>query len=224
VVGEPGSVDDQLVSLRNTPLLAWNSAEDELVNIKTSEDAVAANTAAGIRFEEDKFLTADHLTLAANDEYTPGAEFLGSHRVDRNPFHVTYVVDPREDNAAATTVGDHAYWLSGLRTRKDGNGTVDAVSAAFGMGDAPVLTMQYGVSALTGGEIPAMAYASRSQQWGPFPKTAASDALRLTVTNLRSITVDVARAGLTCGAKLDVKTDGPLDVVLAGCGTTRHFG
>src|SRR5205823_4310075 len=69
VVGAPGSVDDQLASMRNTPLLAWNSTEDELVNLQTSEAAVAANTAAGIRFEEDKFLTADHLTLAGNDEY-----------------------------------------------------------------------------------------------------------------------------------------------------------
>jgi predicted peptidase len=29
VVGIPGSVDDQLASLRNTPLLAWNSGADE---------------------------------------------------------------------------------------------------------------------------------------------------------------------------------------------------
>jgi pimeloyl-ACP methyl ester carboxylesterase len=224
VVGEPGSVDDQLPSLRNTPLLAWNAAADELVNIKTSEDAVAANKAAGIRFEEDKFLTADHLTLAANDEYTPGAEFLGSHRVDRNPFHVTYVVDPREDNAAATTVGDHAYWLSGLQTRKDGTGTVDAVSRAFGVTDPTVTSFGYGGGALTGGEIPAMAYVSRSQTWGPFGKAAKADALALTVSNLKTVTVDVARAGLSCGATLEVKTDGPLDVVLAGCGRTRHFG
>jgi hypothetical protein len=224
VVGEPGSVKDQLVSLRNTPLLAWNSTEDELVNINTSENAVKANTAAGIRFEEDKFLTADHLTLAANDEYGPGADFLGSYRVDRNPYHVTFVVDPTEDNATATTVADHAYWLSGLRTRKAGNGTVDAVSGAFGVTDAKVLPMEYGAGLLKGGEIPAMAYASRSQQWGPFGKAAKADALTLKVTNLRTVTVDVARAGLSCGAKLDVKTDGPLQVVLAGCDRTLRFG
>ncbi|MCU1674236.1 MAG: putative penicillin acylase [Frankiales bacterium] len=223
VVGEPGSVDDQLVSLRNTPLLAWNSAEDELVNINTSEQAVNDNTAAGIRFEEDKFVTADHLTLAANDEYGPGAAFLGTGKVDRNPYHVTYVVDPREDNAVATAVADHAYWLSGLKTRKAGNGTVDAVSAAFGTTDAPVLGVQPGAGVLTGGEIPAMAYVSRSQQWGPFGKAPKADALRLTVTNLENVTVDVARAGLTCGAKVTVKSDGPVDVVLAGCGKTLHL-
>jgi hypothetical protein len=224
VVGEPGSVNDQLISLRNTPLLAWNSTEDELVNINTSEKAVAANTAAGIRFEEDKFLTADHLTLAANDEYGPGAAFLGAERVDRNPFHVSFVVDPREDNANATAVADHAYWLSDLRTRKAGNGTVEAVSAAFGLGDAAVQPVKTGGGVLTGGEIPAMAFVSRAQTWGPQPKTAARDALALTLTNVRSVTVDTARARLTCGAQLTVKTDGPVEITLGGCGKTRHFG
>jgi hypothetical protein len=223
VVGEPGSVDDQLVSLRNTPLLAWNAAEDELVNINTSENAVKDNTAAGIRFEEDKFLTADHLTLAANDEFGPGAAWLGSERVDRNPYHVTFVVDTTEDNAKATTVADHAYWLSALRVRKAGLGTVDAVSGAFGLKDAPVLNMLYGASVLTGGEIPAMPFVSRSQQWGPFGKAPKADALQLTVTNLRSLTIDVARAGLTCAAKLTVKTDGPVAVTLGGCGRTLSF-
>jgi pimeloyl-ACP methyl ester carboxylesterase len=224
VVGEPGSVDDQLVSLRNTPLLAWNSTEDELVNINTSENAVKANTAAGIRFEEDKFLTADHLTLAANDEYGPGAAWLGTQRVDRNPYHVTFVVDPTEDNVKATTVADHAYWLSSLRPRKTGDGIVDAVSGAFGVTDAKVQPVQTGAGVLTGGEIPAMAYVSRSQQWGPFGHAPAADSLRLTLTNLQSMTVDMARAGLTCGAQLIVKTDGPVTVTLAGCGKTVRFG
>jgi len=225
VVGAPASVDDQLKSLRNTPLLAWNSTEDELVNLQTSENAVAANTAAGIRFEEDKFLTADHLTLAANDEYGPGVAFLGTSRVDRNPFHVTYVVDPREDNAVATAVADHAYWLSGMTVRKAGStGTVDAISAAFGLTDAKVLPVAYGAGALTGGEIPAMAYVSRSQQWGPLGHAAKADALHLKATNLRTVTIDLARAGLSCGAHLDITSDGPLDVILGGCGRTLHVG
>jgi hypothetical protein len=224
VVGEPGSVDDQLVSLRNTPLLAWNAAGDELVNINTSEQAVKDNTAAGIRFEEDKFLTADHLTLAANDEYGPGAAWLGTQRVDRNPYHVTFVVDPTEDNVKATTVADHAYWVSGLRTRKAGLGSVDAVSGAFGVTDAKVLPVQNGAGALVGGEIPALAFVSRSQQWGTFGKAAPADALQLAVTNLRSVVVDVARARLSCAAKLSVKTDGPVTVTLAGCGKTLRFG
>jgi hypothetical protein len=218
VVGEPGSVDDQLVSLRNTPLLCWNSAGDELVNINTSEQAVKDNTAAGIRFEEDKFLTADHLTLAANDEYGPGVAFLGNARVDRNPYHVTFVLDPTEDNAKATTVANHAYWLSGLRPAKTGTATVDAVSNAFGIADPKVLPLTTAPGVLTGGEIPAMAYIARSQQWGPFGKAAPTNSLKLNVKNLRSLTIQLDRARLTAARTLtlDVTADAASTLVLTG--------
>jgi hypothetical protein len=137
---------------------------------------------------------------------------------------VTSVVPPVDHNALATAVADHAYWTSGLKTRKGGTGTIDAVSGAFGTTDAKVLPLAYGAGVLTGGEIPAMAYVSRAQKWGPFGKAPKADALTLTLTNLRTATIDMARAGLTCGAKLSVKTDGPVDVTLGGCGKTLHFG
>src|SRR5437764_13551737 len=76
VVGAPGSVADQLASLRNTPLLLWNATADELVPLTTSEPAFKADTAAGLRVIEWLFLTADHLTLATNDEYGPRADWL----------------------------------------------------------------------------------------------------------------------------------------------------
>ena len=37
---------------------------------------------------------AEHLTHQNVDEYQPGADFLGTARVDPNPHHVTYVVNP----------------------------------------------------------------------------------------------------------------------------------
>ena len=223
VVGAPGSVEDQLVSLRNTPLLLWNSTEDELVNINTSEQAVKDDTAAGIRFTEDLFLTADHLTLAANDQFAPGAAWLGTARVDRDPAHVTFVVDPTEDSRAAGMVSDHAYWLSGLSPRGKGDATVDVLSKAFGQGVPAVQPVQQGGGALTGGEIPAMVYVERSQSWGPTPRAASRNQLVITARNLRSLTIDVARARVTCGVRLAVHTDGPLTVRLAGCGRTVSF-
>jgi hypothetical protein len=223
VVGAPGSVDDQLVSLRNTPLLLWNSTEDELVNISTSEQAVKDDTAAGIRFIEDLFLTADHLTLAANDSYEPGAQWLGTARVDRDPAHVTFVVDPTEDSAAAGMVSNHAYWLSGLTPRGKGDATVDVLSKAFGQGVPAVQPVQQSGGALTGGEIPAMVYVERSQSWGPTPKAARRNQLVITAKNLRSLTIDIARARVTCGVKLVVHTDGPLTIRLPACGRTVTF-
>jgi hypothetical protein len=223
VVGAPGTVDDQLVSLRNTPLLLWNSTEDELVNITTSEQAVADDTAAGIRFAENLFLTADHLTLAANDEYQPGADWLGTARVDRDPAHITFVVDPTEDSVAAGMTSNHAYWLSGLRPRGKGDATIDVLSKAFGTGVPKVLPVQQGGGVLTGGEIPAMVYVQRSQSWGPTPKAARRNVLVVTAKNLRVMTIDVRRARVSCGVSLRVHTDGPLTITLPGCHRTVRF-
>lgn len=189
--------------------------------MQTSEDAVAADTAAGLRFEEDLFVTADHLTLAANDEFTPGADFLGTQTVDLNPARVSYVVDATEDSSEV--VADHAYWISGLRPRHKGNAIVDVLSKAFGRGIAPVDPVEQGAGALTGGEIPALAYVSRSQSWGEAPKKPADDVLTIDGKNLAAMTIDVERARVTCDVTLDVHTDGPLAVTLAGCGKTLSF-
>jgi len=223
VVGAPGSVDDQLISLRNTPLLLWNATGDELVNIQTSEQAVSADTAAGIRFEEDLFLTADHITLAANDEFQPGVDWLGTSRVNRDPARISYVVDPSEDNAAARAIADHAYWISGLQARGRGIGTVDVLSAAFGQGIPSVLPIEPGAGALTGGELPALAYLSRSQAWGPTPRISRLDELIIDAHNLASLTIDPRRAHVSCDATLKVTTDGPLAIRFVGCSRVASF-
>ena len=217
VVGAPGSVDDQLISLRNTPLLAWNAAEDELVNIQTSEEAVAANYAAGVRFEEDLFLTADHLTLAANDEYGPGAAFLGRHLIDLDPAAVSYVVDPSEDSLLGRVVADHAYWLSGLATRGKGIATVDVRPPA--RNGLQVSALKEGAGALTGGEIPALVYRSRTSSGVPTARQRSNE-LVVTARNLATMVIDVRRAGVTCDVKLVVDTDGPLTIRLPGCDRT----
>lgn len=220
VVGSPGSVADQLASLRHTPLLVWNAAGDELVNLRTAEDAHAGLVAAGIRHTYDLFLTADHLTLAGNDEYGPGADYLGEHRVDRDPARVTYVLDPREDNPDAGVVADHAYWLSGLELRDADaapTGTIDVRSLASGEGEAEVLPVAQGAGVLTGGNLPALSFATRELAWTDAPSEPAADRLVVEATNIARVVVDVARAGVSCDVALEVTTDGPLDIVLAGC-------
>jgi hypothetical protein len=226
VVGIPGASDPQVPALRNTPLLAWNDSGDELVPINESEAAEAHLAAAGLRFSEWLFPTADHLTLATNDEYGPGADFLGTYRVDRSPPHVTYVVYPAQDSAAADTVGDHAYWLSGISLRSAQaapTGTIDVRSEGFGVGDPPVLGVQPGGGALTGGYHGPTPYVSRSQDWGPAPPAPVRDVLDITATNVSAVTVDPTRARVDCAAQLNVHSDGPLLVTLDGCGRAVAF-
>jgi len=222
VVGIPGSAMDQLASLRHTPVMTWNALADELVNVVDAEEAAAALAQNGLRFEYRQF-PADHLSLATNDAYGPGADFLGEHRVDRNPAHVTYVVDPSEDSAPAQAVADHAYWLSRLRTRGDGTGRIDAVSQAFGTGDPEPSGVQPGAGVLEGGSRGPLPYVSRSQTWGEAPRTEVADRLVVDAANVATATVDARRARLSCAPEIVLTSDGPLDLTIA-CAPARRVG
>ena len=215
-VGAPGSVADQLASLRNTPIMTWNAAADELVNIQTSERMVTDMTNAGIRFVHDLFPTSDHLTLATNDEYGPAAEFLGEHRADRDPPHVTYVVDTNEDSADAAAVADHAYWVSGLKLRDAGagRGVFDARSGGFGVGDPPVLDIATSQGTLQGGAHGPMPYQRRERRWGEAPGSARTPKLFVKAGNIAGAAVDGTRAGVGCAPKVYLAVDGPLDLRL----------
>jgi len=217
VVGE-ASPASGLPSLRNVPMLAWNATADELVPIDETLQNTQEMTADGLRYIEDVFTGSDHLTLATNDQYGPGALWLGTHQVDRNPAHVTYVVDPAEDNRLGRVVADHAYWLSGLTVRKaSAIGTIDVRSLAFGVGDPKPSGMKEGAGVLTGGTKVAMPYVQFSQTWGQTPRTVKADALDIVAHNISRVVVDVQRARVDCATLLHVKTDGPVRIVLAGC-------
>ncbi len=220
VVGE-ASPPSGLPSLRNVPMLAWNATADELVPIDETVQNTQQMTADGLRYIEDVFTGSDHLTLATNDQYGPGAIWLGTHQVDRSPAHVTYVVDPAEDNRIGRVVADHAYWLSGLAVGKAGAiGTIDVRSLAFGVGDPKPSGMKEGAGVLTGGTKVAMPFVQFSQTWGPAPKTRKLDALNVVAHNVSRVVIDVHRARVDCAALLHVRTDGPVAIVLAGCGRT----
>jgi len=211
-----------LPSLRHVPVKMWVGTLDELVPIPTTIAHAQAADTAGLRYEFDVFTFADHFALAVNDQYAPAAEFLGDRRVVRNPAHVTYVRNQAMDSPELGFKADHAYWLSGIRVRDegagDGLGRVDAISRAFGRGDSPVLPTQTTAGVLAGGFFPAMPFAEQSQAWGPAPTTPKADELVLDLQNLERVRVHTKRARLSCNPELEITSDGPASVVLAGCG------
>ncbi|MFN2611165.1 MAG: hypothetical protein ABR507_09915 [Actinomycetota bacterium] len=220
-VGIPGAADPMLASLRNTPIFTWNDVGDELVRIDQSEATVKSLTALGLRFTSWLFPASDHLTLATNDEYAPAAGFLGSTKVDRNPTHVTFVVNPSQDSSFANAVADHAYWLSNI-VRRDGSistGTIDVRSEGFGLGDPAVLPISQGAGTLNGGNHGPMAYVERTQGWSHAPATVVNDTLNIKATNIGTLTIDPLRSHVDCAVHLNVLTDGPLTVLIEGCGT-----
>ena len=226
---ETSDTNPMLASLRQIPFLIWVGAADELVPIAGTIDQANRFDALGLRYVFDIFTTSDHLLLAANDQYAPAAEFLGSARVPRNPAHITYVVKPALDFPERGTTADHAYWLSRLRLR-DGSaaasiGKVDAISHGFGQGDPPVGATSSGAGAIPAGDLGLpFPYVEQSKAWGPAPSIPVRDRLELDLTNISRAVVHVERAKLSCHPELAVQTDGPATVKLAGCHRRLRFG
>jgi predicted esterase len=225
---------DVLASLRNVPVLMWNNTGDELANDALFNATAAKLDSLGYRYELDEFrpcahpqcspLFPNHLQLAINDQYQPAADFLGDARVDRNPHHVTYVVEDERNHPELNMVGDHAYWVSGLARRDPGGGVgqIDAISHGFGAADPPASATQLGTGTLSGGNLGPLEFTSRAKTWGAPPPAPRANALDIDAKNIARATIDVQRAALGCDATVNVTSDGPIDVTLAGCNRTVH--
>ena len=226
---------DVLASLRNVPVLMWNNTGDELANDGAFNATAGKLDSLGYRYEIDEFrpcahpqcspLFPNHLQLAVNDQYQPAADFLGDARVERNPAHVTYVVEDDRNHPELGLVGDHAYWVSGLARRdaNAGGGQIDARSHGFGTSDPPASPTTPGSGTLEGGNLGPIEFTSRTKTWGAPPPAPRANVVDVQVTNIARATLDVKRAGVGCDADVNVTaTDGPVDIILAGCGRTVH--
>jgi predicted esterase len=227
-------VNAVIPSLRNLPVLMWNNSADELVNPALYQPTAMKLSSLGYRYELDVFqpcanpkcspLFPNHLELAINDQFAPAAKFLGKAMVNRNPAHVTYVVDPARSRPQYGVVGDHAYWVSGLKLRSaSGNtGQIDALSHGFGVGDAKPSAQKAGVGTLTGGHLGTLTFTRTSKTWGSVPKAKRSDAITIVASNIAKMSIAVGRAKVNCHVKLKITTDGPIAVSLPACHRTVH--
>ncbi len=234
---------DVLASMRNLPVLMWNVSLDELVNATDYTQTAMKLANLGYRYELDVFqpcanplcsaLFPNHLQLAVNDQFAPGAAFHDTATVNYNPAHVTYVVDGARNYAQYGMNGDHAYWVSGLTLRSQSNtssngdpiGSFDALSHGFGVGDPTASGVQGPTpGTLTGGNMEDLQYAALTQTWGATPSAPRSDVIDITAKNIATASVDVQRADADCNVKLNITTDGPIAVTLPRCDRVVQAG
>lgn len=204
-----------VAALRNNPILTWVADGDEGTTPDRQQSAIENQTALGLDFTFDTFSTGDHGTLPANDEFGPFATFLGDARATLNPPHVTYGIVPAYDFPAAGVVADHAYWLSGLRSRDaKKNSTIDIRSEDFGVGDPVPSALETAPGVLTGGRFGAMSYVERRVTRSAPAAAPARDRLVVQASNIVAATVDAKRARVSCAPDIALTGDGPLDLTI----------
>ncbi|GAA5126573.1 hypothetical protein [Haloechinothrix salitolerans] len=216
-----------LENARNVPYLNVVAGEDQLVpivgpraqNLGAPEAGVRGFDQLGYRFRFVVYQPADHFALAALGYDIPMAtDFLGDARVDRDPHHVTFARVPASDDPALGLVHDHAYWVADLRLADPSasggtpaKGVVDAFSHGFGRGDAPSTSG-------SGAGVEPLPYTEVNRTWGEHPTIPVANRLDLDLTNVGSVSLDLARARLDARAPLTVTTtaDSDGEVRLAG--------
>jgi len=217
-VGSAGSV----ANFRNIPVMAWYGQTDELVGPELSETSFLDAEQAGIRDDHWLFTPAGHVTEGNNDQYAPAAAFFGNATVDKNPRHVTYYYDP-STNDPALGPANHAYWLANIALRNPSQaGKIDVRSLASGLGDPPVVGPTIGYHYLYGGSHGPLLYQERKLSWGPAPRIAKANELAIDATNISAVTIEASRAGVSCAAKLDITSDGPIHVRMTDCSRRRR--
>ncbi|MGH8998189.1 MAG: hypothetical protein ACRDY7_02220, partial [Acidimicrobiia bacterium] len=240
-VHEPGSkLTPLLPSRHNQPVMEWAGSTDDFIPYNITRERADAYAAGDYDYE---FITwhgvaAEHLTMCNNGTWSVLNDWLGDMKRVENPPRVVYVRNPLMDDPGAGLVGDRAYWLSGIETREEALGTIDVTSGGFGRGDreVPDVTTEHnsvasdGVTLGTGftqpdvrSSLPVNPYTREFRRVSPGPDQAVGNTLTIKATNIGAVTIDPERARVTCDAKLDVETDGPLSVTLLGCGGPKEF-
>ncbi|OLM15881.1 MULTISPECIES: hypothetical protein [unclassified Pseudonocardia] len=224
---EPGSkISELLPSRRNQPVMEWAGVNDDFIPYNITRERADLYAAGDYDYEfvSHVGVGAEHLVMCKNGMWDLTTDWLGDEPRAVDPHHVTYVRNPLMDDPGSGLVGDHAYWLSGIASRDPQQlGTIDVVSRGQGITEAPVPAPQREIGQTEGTFSPVNPYLREYRHLDEPVDAGAEDVLEVRSAGVGAVTVDPERAGVSCDARLDVHTDGPLTVMLDGCDRTESF-
>ena len=136
--GAASNTNRMLASVRNIPFMIWNGAQDELVPVAGATAQAQTFDDLGYRYVYDLFSTADHFSLAVEDQYAPVARFLGTHQVDRDPLLTSRMWSTRPWTSRSRDGRHHA--MAVRKRLRDSSGSaplakIDARSGGFRCAD-----------------------------------------------------------------------------------------
>ena len=206
-------------SFRNVPQYIWTGSIDPVCAHWAQVDYANVLDSLGYRYQFFSFIGQGHAWLLGN-EFQPMIDWMNYRKVVRDPAHVTFVLNGMANEPAVGLNADHAYWVSGLRLRNPAAtppiGTIDVFSHAFGVGDAPATVTHFESGSYTG-TTGVKAFDLQWKDWGATPAIPVANRLDIVATNISAVTIYPARARVDCNAVVNVQSDGPITVTLAGC-------
>jgi Prolyl oligopeptidase family len=194
-----------LQNARWLPYQVTQGAIDELVPVPGALQQVKALDDLGYRYRLEFFATEDHLVYATQDRFDTQAAALGTPARTVDPGHVTYAWYPDLDSPALGIGATTAYWLSGLTARSSAPGNVARVDARSLSRPDPAVTVARSGPTLITEPVPGTLF---DLTWQLGARPAARAELALTLTGVRTVTVDAVRAGVTCGTTVRSTSDG----------------
>lgn len=213
-----GSLGDypQLENLREVPYYLAGGAADELVPV--TDQLATADLLDGFGYRY-RWLThaTDHVAYELQDGFADAAAWMGSPVRTPRPGRITFTWDKAQEQPALGIGVTGAYWLPSLQARS-GPARIEASSGGLFQTEPTPVTAP-GIVAPGDTAGPAVV---RELTWGPGPTRVGSRDLVLSLSGVRSVTVDLARAGLDRGpVRLTTTADAPTTVVLRGPRSSR---
>jgi pimeloyl-ACP methyl ester carboxylesterase len=228
--GEASAIVRVASSLRHVPSFSLQSANDPICSYYGEVGAASIFQrldALNYQYEAWTFHGTEHALVGNLLPYNPGpiVDFVSRYRRAPEPAHVSYVLNDDMSQPEVSLTADHAYWLSGLSLRDTTRplpvGGVEAFSFGFGVSDPAATSTDAGT-----GLYPGVLYPFQYQRKMPAAGAVqpVQNRLDLSLTNVSAVTIDPVRARVSCDSVVNVTTDGPVTVSLAGCARTIHSG
>jgi predicted esterase len=212
-----GNTYHMLENTEHIPFFIVHGTNDELVPTEGVLHQAERFHELGYEYRYNLHPGVDHLALVVLDDWTRERDWLDGRTLVRDPAHVTFLVRPNAwaDGPNAPTLLteledlgadlNSAYWVRDVVSSGDADVALESRGIAA---RSPYLTEVLGAAA-----GPPTPYLQRGLDRALVDKFTA-DELTGRVTGATELTIDVGRAGLTLGARVDIATDRDLVVHL----------